>query len=89
MVQEWSAYAQTKTARHKLSKFLKDHAHLLEANQAASAPGSPSAEAASANGASSTAYREDQVCSSGSHLFNRLLGPASGKFEPLTVQLLC
>ena len=62
MVQEWSKYAQTKTARHKLSKFLKDHGHLLEANQAASASAAPSAEAASANGASSTAYREDQVC---------------------------
>lgn len=66
MLQEWSAYAQTKTARHKLNKFLKDHGHLLEANQAASAASAPSAEAASLNGVSSTAYREDQVCLSGS-----------------------
>lgn len=28
-VKEWIAYAQTKTARHKLAKFLKDHADLL------------------------------------------------------------
>ncbi|BDA49388.1 probable GTP diphosphokinase RSH1, chloroplastic [Coccomyxa sp. Obi] len=28
--QEWIAYAQTKTARHKLAKFLKDHADLLD-----------------------------------------------------------
>lgn len=31
-MQEWIAYAQTKTARHKLAKFLKDHADLLESD---------------------------------------------------------
>lgn len=30
LAQEWIAYAQTKTARHKLAKFLKDHADLLD-----------------------------------------------------------
>lgn len=30
MPQEWIAYAQTKTARHKLAKFLKDHADLVD-----------------------------------------------------------
>lgn len=30
LAQEWVAYAQTKTARHKLAKFLKDHADLLD-----------------------------------------------------------
>jgi (p)ppGpp synthase/HD superfamily hydrolase len=37
--QEWTAYARTKTARHKLAKFLKDHAELLcEDGAAADAP---------------------------------------------------
>ena len=27
--QAWLKYAQTKTARHKLAKFLREHAHLL------------------------------------------------------------
>ncbi len=29
-VQEWIAYAQTRTARHKLAKFLKDNADLVD-----------------------------------------------------------
>ena len=32
--QEWIAYAQTKTARHKLAKFLKDHADLVDPESA-------------------------------------------------------
>ena len=27
--QEWAKFAKSKTARHKLAKFLKEHAHLL------------------------------------------------------------
>ncbi len=73
MLQEWSAYAQTKTARHKLAKFLKDHGHLLEPDQAQSAASLPSQTAsqngASLNGAnlklvSSAAFRDVQVSSS-------------------------
>lgn len=64
-LQEWSAYAQTKTARHKLTKFLKDHGHLLESDQAQSAASSPceaaSQNGASLNGASSAAFRDVQV----------------------------
>ncbi|EIE19013.1 hypothetical protein COCSUDRAFT_31311 [Coccomyxa subellipsoidea C-169] len=30
--QEWIAYAQTRTARHKLAKFLKDHADLVDSS---------------------------------------------------------
>ena len=59
-LQEWSAYAQTKTARHKLTKFLKDHGHLLESDQSQSAASSP-CETASQNGASSAAFRDVQV----------------------------
>ena len=64
-LQEWSAYAQTKTARHKLTKFLKDHGHLLESDQAQSVASSPceraSQNGASLNGASSAAFRDVQV----------------------------
>ncbi len=59
-VQEWSAYAQTKTARHKLTKFLKDHGHLLEPDSAQSDSSSAS-EAASLNGASSATFNDTQV----------------------------
>ena len=64
-LQEWSAYAQTKTARHKLTKFLKDHGHLLESDKAQSAASSPSEASsrngASLNGASSAGSRDVQV----------------------------
>ena len=59
-LQEWSAFAQTKTARHKLTKFLKDHGHLLEPDSAQS-DSSSAAEAASSNGASSTTFNDIQV----------------------------
>ncbi|CAL5224551.1 g7251 [Coccomyxa viridis] len=58
--QEWSAYAQTKTARHKLTKFLKDHGHLLEPDSAQSDSSSAS-EAASLNGASSATFNDTQT----------------------------
>ncbi len=63
-MQEWTAYAQTKTARHKLAKFLKDNGHLLEPDSAQSDSSSAS-EAASLNGASSATFNDIQVCCSG------------------------
>lgn len=36
--QAWLKYAQTKTARHKLAKFLREHAHLLPVPPASPAP---------------------------------------------------
>lgn len=36
--QTWLKYAQTKTARHKLAKFLREHAHLLPVPPASPAP---------------------------------------------------
>ena len=63
-MQEWSAFAQTKTARHKLTKFLKDHGHLLEPDNAQSDSSSAS-EAASLNGASSATFNDIQASCSG------------------------
>ena len=61
-LQEWTAYAQTKTARHKLTKFLKDHGHLLEeAVNAESYSSSAPGQKASLNGASSATFSDIQV----------------------------
>jgi len=63
-VQEWTAYAQTKTARHKLNKFLKDHGHLLEEAVSAQLESSSAAgQKASLNGASSATFSDIQVSS--------------------------
>jgi (p)ppGpp synthase/HD superfamily hydrolase len=64
--QEWIAYAQTKTARHKLAKFLKDHADLL-AQPADAERGSESLTPADSTAASTGANLRsctDQVLSS-------------------------
>lgn len=63
MLQEWAAYAQTKTARHKLTKFLKDHGHLLEEQPIEAQPeeSSSASEAASANGAGGASFKDVQV----------------------------
>ena len=59
-MQEWCTYAQTKTARHKLTKFLKDHGHLLESDGAQS-ESSSAPKAFLLNGASSATFNEIQV----------------------------
>lgn len=74
-LQEWSVFAQTKTARHKLAKFLKDHGHLLEPDSAQS-DSSSAAAAASNNGASSATFSDIQVTGS-EVVTERLLPPAS------------
>ena len=67
-LQEWSAFAQTKTARHKLNKFLKDHCHLLEeAVNAQSESSSAAGQKASLNGASSATFSDIQVSSRTRH----------------------
>ena len=77
-VQEWVAYAQTKTARHKLAKFLKDHADLLDSGtppDVASREASSGLQQASEASTSGWAAAREEAASQASRFGTPLLEP--------------